>query len=215
MPPRAQDERPSRVFRRSRRYREGAAELGASVRSLRQNRGWTLERASAGMGLDFRHLQQIEAGTINVTLATILRVADAFDVSPFVILPGPRTGGAKKGGGTNLEGGVGRPGRVRRVPALRVESPPSASDQTVGLYLPNPTPKRATSKAARRQVGAAVARFRRANELTQAQLAKRMHVSVQYVQKVEAGKQNLTIDSIVRFANALRVEPRQMFMLEG
>lgn len=207
MPP---DERPSRVFRRSRRYREGVAELGGHVRALRIDRGWTLEEASGRMGLDFRHLQQIEAGSVNVTLATVLRVADAFEVSPFVILPGPKPGASESEADTNLEGGKG----VRRVLALRPE-PRGAAEDRPDAYLPNPPPKRATAKATRRRVGKAIARFRRAGRMTQAQLAKRMRVSLQYVQKVEGGTQNLTIDSIVKFANALRVEPSHLFSLGG
>lgn len=62
-------------------------------------------------------------------------------------------------------------------------------------------------------MGQAVARFRRASSLTQAGLAAALKVSVQYVQKVESGKQNLTIATLVRFANTLGVEPETLLTL--
>lgn len=36
-------------------------------------------------------------------------------------------------------------------------------------------------------------------------------VAVQYVQAVEGGKQNLTIESILKFAKALGVDPREFW----
>jgi transcriptional regulator with XRE-family HTH domain len=46
--------------------------------------------------------------------------------------------------------------------------------------------------------------------VTQRQLAARVAISVQYVQRVEGGKQNLTIATCVKFANALGVEPARL-----
>ncbi len=203
------EERPSRAFRRTRRYREGAAAVGKEVRALRKAAGWTLERAAERMGLDFRHLQQIEAGTINLTLITVLRIADAFGVSPQLILPISARSSDRKG--TNPEYGArGSGSGVRRFVTLRAETPAKPRRGRVDAYLPNPPPEPTTSEAVQKQVGQAVARFRRASSLTQAGLAAALKVSVQYVQKVEAGKQNLTIATLVRFANALGVEPETL-----
>lgn len=66
--------------------------------------------------------------------------------------------------------------------------------------LPNPVPAPTTAAAVQRMVGRAVAAFRRASGTTQAELAARASVAVQYVQRVEAGKQNLTIATSVKFA---------------
>lgn len=61
-------------------------------------------------------------------------------------------------------------------------------------------------------VGRRVAEERRANELTQQQLAERIgDVSPQYVGLVEQGRQNLTIETMVKFANALSVGTRRLF----
>lgn len=63
-------------MRASRRFKREAQGLGVRVRALRQERRWTLEQAAARMDLDLKHLQKIEAGTLNVTLVTLIRIAD-------------------------------------------------------------------------------------------------------------------------------------------
>ncbi len=77
------DERPSRLVRESRRFGVAAKALGARVRELRRARSWTLEQAAERMALDLKHLQKVEAGNppLNVTLATLLRIADGLDVT--------------------------------------------------------------------------------------------------------------------------------------
>jgi transcriptional regulator with XRE-family HTH domain len=46
------------------------------VRALRQAKGWTLEEAAEKGDLDLKHWQKIEAGTVNVTLVTLVRIAE-------------------------------------------------------------------------------------------------------------------------------------------
>jgi len=46
------------------------------VRALRQAKGWTLEEAAEKGDLDLKHWQKIEAGHINVTLVTLVRIAE-------------------------------------------------------------------------------------------------------------------------------------------
>lgn len=72
------EERSSQVHKRSRSYRSAARSLGLRVRSLRQSRGWTLQEAAERTDLDWKHLQKIEAGTLNVTLVTLVRLAEGF-----------------------------------------------------------------------------------------------------------------------------------------
>ncbi len=194
------DVRLSRAFRRSRRYKDAATELGAMVRWLRRNRNWTLERASERMRLDFRHLQQIEAGTVNVTLATVLRISDAFGVSPSVILPGTKNTKPKLG-----------PGGVLRVSAIRGIDPPGMKMQS-GQFLENPIepPPPMDVANAKKTVGLTVKQFRRAKKLTQKKLAAALTVTVQYIQQVEGGKQNLSIESLIKFARALEIDWRKL-----
>jgi transcriptional regulator with XRE-family HTH domain len=67
------------------------------------------------------------------------------------------------------------------------------------------------SQATRRRVGRRIAELRRHQQLTQAQLAERADVSVRYLQSVELGKENLTLDSMVQFANLLRAPLLELF----
>lgn len=70
------DDRPSRVHKQSKRYKTALKQLGLRVRQLRLARHWTLDKAAERMDLDLKHLQKIEAGTVNVTLVTLLRIAE-------------------------------------------------------------------------------------------------------------------------------------------
>jgi len=84
-----QDERPSRLYKESRRFLAEVKTLGARVRALRQERDWTLEEAAEHMGLDLKHLQKIEAGDppINVTLVTVCRIAEGLGVAVGELFP--------------------------------------------------------------------------------------------------------------------------------
>jgi transcriptional regulator with XRE-family HTH domain len=52
--------------------------LGLRVRALRQRRKWTLEQAAEAANLDLKHFQKIEAGKLNVTLVTLVRLSNGF-----------------------------------------------------------------------------------------------------------------------------------------
>ena len=60
--------------------------LGGNVRTLRESRGWTQERAASECEMSTRLLQRIEAGDCNATLVTLARLCDGFGVSPAVLL---------------------------------------------------------------------------------------------------------------------------------
>jgi DNA-binding XRE family transcriptional regulator len=60
-------------------------------------------------------------------------------------------------------------------------------------------------------VGRRVAELRTGLHLTQDQLASSAGVSVKYVQRIEAGTENLTVLSLVRLANLLKVEVGALF----
>lgn len=55
--------------------------LAGNVRRLRGNLKWTQEQAAEACGIAVRHFQKIEAGDVNMTVATLVRVAKAFRVS--------------------------------------------------------------------------------------------------------------------------------------
>lgn len=54
--------------------------LGAMVRSERIQRGWSLDRAASRLGVSRRLLTQIEAGSANPSLSTLLSIANGFGV---------------------------------------------------------------------------------------------------------------------------------------
>lgn len=71
---------PRRTTRTSRRYRDACTRLGKRVRRLRHEKELTLEAAAERMHIDFKHLQKIEAGSLNVTVLTLVRVATGLGV---------------------------------------------------------------------------------------------------------------------------------------
>ena len=71
-------ERPSRVTRNPERLRCEARALGERVWAFRRAAGWTLEETAERAGLDWKHLQKLEAGSLNFTFGTLVRLADGF-----------------------------------------------------------------------------------------------------------------------------------------
>ena len=61
-------------------HSEAQSLLAGNVRRLRENLKWTQEQAAEASGIAVRHFQKIEAGVVNVTVATLARVAKAFRV---------------------------------------------------------------------------------------------------------------------------------------
>lgn len=64
---------------------------------------------------------------------------------------------------------------------------------------------RADAKAVLRDLGARVAELRVARDLTQQQLAEAAGFSVKYLQRIEGGRANLTVQSLVDLANLFDV----------
>lgn len=68
-------------FQATRRYRRAAKILGSNMRRLRDAKGWTLQDASDAADVDLKHWQKIEAAQINVTLVTLVRIAEGLSVA--------------------------------------------------------------------------------------------------------------------------------------
>ncbi len=62
-----------------------------------------------------------------------------------------------------------------------------------------------------RLIGRRIADLRNASGITQEQLAEQSEVDARYVQRIEAGEINVTIDTLVRIANVLRVGVGALF----
>ena len=63
--------------------------LGLQVRRLRGEAGLTQEQLAGRARLASRHLQKIEAGEVNLTLATLERLAQALQVNAASLLEPP------------------------------------------------------------------------------------------------------------------------------
>lgn len=63
-------------------------QVGLKIRSIRMEKGWTLEQTEERGYPSWRHLQKVEAGK-NMTLATIFRIAKVLKVSPKDLLNFP------------------------------------------------------------------------------------------------------------------------------
>lgn len=77
-PPR---ELPSENSRSSVRFVAEKKAIGARLRALRKARGWTLDKTAEVTGVDWRHVQMVEVGDTNVTLLTLVRLAEGFGVA--------------------------------------------------------------------------------------------------------------------------------------
>lgn len=66
----------------------------------------------------------------------------------------------------------------------------------------------------RLRVARQVKGLRAAAGLTQEQLAHRSGIAPRHLQKIESGGVNVTIDTLVKVANALAVDVQQFFVVE-
>lgn len=66
--------------------KEIAKRIARNVRVLRSQMGLTQETLSHRSGIAVRHLQKVEAGQVNVTLATLVRLSSALGVDPSELL---------------------------------------------------------------------------------------------------------------------------------
>ena len=64
--------------------------LAQNVRRRRELAKLTLEEAAHRAGMAWRHLQKVEAGEVNATLRTLVRLADALAVTPAELLAAER-----------------------------------------------------------------------------------------------------------------------------
>ena len=60
-------------------------------------------------------------------------------------------------------------------------------------------------------VGKNVKRIRLSKKLTQDELAKKCNLNQNYICRVELGKRNMTLNKIEAIANALDIEPKDLF----
>jgi transcriptional regulator with XRE-family HTH domain len=62
-----------------------------------------------------------------------------------------------------------------------------------------------------KKIGRRIAELRQDADLTQEQLAAKLKITLKYLQRVEAGRHNLSVDSLVRYTRVLKAEPKALF----
>jgi transcriptional regulator with XRE-family HTH domain len=72
--------------------------------------------------------------------------------------------------------------------------------------------RRASPDQVKKDLGRRVAELRRSLGLTQAALAERADLSTPYVARIEAGVENLTLESVTGIANLLEVQVLHLFL---
>lgn len=73
-------------------YLSLVARTARNLRLLRNERRWTQEEAGARCGMLMQQYQRIEGGRVNLTFATLARLADGFGVDPQRLLAPPEIG---------------------------------------------------------------------------------------------------------------------------
>ncbi len=63
-------------------------------------------------------------------------------------------------------------------------------------------------------VGRRIKTLRKAHKLSQEALADRADMSVKYLSRIEVGRENPTVDILLRLADGLNVEPYEMLCFE-
>ena len=166
-------------------FRSAARELGVRIRSFRTLRCWTLEQAAEQMTLEARHLQRIEAGTINATLVTLTRIASGFDV------------------------------RVGDLFQASSVTSSSTSHDPIRENSGGPSTRAPTDAGfdrLLRTIGLQLADARRNHNLTQIAFARRMRMPVERLRRIETGRaKTLPIKTIARLASALDLDPATLF----
>ena len=60
--------------------------VGAKIRRLREDAGWTLEQLGDRCGMDLSYVSRVERGLKNVQMRTIVRIACGLGVSPATLV---------------------------------------------------------------------------------------------------------------------------------
>lgn len=62
-------------------------------------------------------------------------------------------------------------------------------------------------------IGKRIQELRKRQGLSQEQVAEKAEISSNYLSRIECGKENPTLDMLIKLAQALKVEMREMFIL--
>ena len=62
------------------------SKFGSHLRKLREAQGMSIHELSARAALEYSQVQKIEKGRVNLTLITLLALADGLDTTPDTLL---------------------------------------------------------------------------------------------------------------------------------
>jgi len=65
----------------------------------------------------------------------------------------------------------------------------------------------------RRDVGHRIAELRAEHDLTQEQLAEKLRVSVRYLQNIEAGRENLTLETLAKIGRKFAIDTAELLVV--
>lgn len=63
-------------------------QLGIKIREIRLEKGWSQEKLADACGLHRSHMGEIERGRANITLATLMIIAEKLQTAPSSLLEG-------------------------------------------------------------------------------------------------------------------------------
>lgn len=69
-----------------------ASELGKRIRQLRLLRGWSQSELAGRAKMDYKYVQKVERGVLNLTIVNIDRLRQALDVTPTELFAAPARG---------------------------------------------------------------------------------------------------------------------------
>lgn len=154
---------------------EGLKRLASLCRKLRLSQGLTLEEAAERSDIDVRHVQLIEAGTGNPTVATLVRVARGLGVGLDVLMGGKADGRA------------------------------TGVSEAMSTYRGEKASTREINAESDAIVAARVKSMRLAQDWSQAELAARSGLSQGAIQAVEARTKSPTLRTLDAIAKALGI----------
>lgn len=164
----------------------------------------TQEQLAERAQIDWRHLQKIEAGTCNATLATWEKLATALDMPLGVLLTAPAT-----------------PSTIEKSIAQNTQTEDTdeeKSEKKVQSYRDEETSiendaafQQENVDEIEQHVGMRIRELRQKQSISQQELAQRANVSLSSIQNAESARKSMTLRSLASLAVALRVPIQSLF----
>jgi transcriptional regulator with XRE-family HTH domain len=162
---------------------QGLKALANTARSIRLGRGHTLEETAEMCDLDVRHVQLIESGNANPTVATLLRLA--------------------RGLGVTLEALLERSSlAVQDVRAAALSDPNMTLTEVVEAYKP--------VMEIDALIAVRVKSLRLERDWSQSELAQRAGISQGAIQGIEARSKSPTLRTVDAIATAFSIPPHEL-----